>query len=139
MSTKSIIVISILLLADATVAKAKDVTAGLQLCKAINGAAKRLACFDQLTSATQSKKRTQATSDSSSGCKIEDWSFSEKASSIYINGTATCSTGKLIYRLYDGNTNKFITSGFTYIEGYAFQSYADGSTPGSLNIKYTIN
>jgi hypothetical protein len=71
-------------------------------------------------------------------CRIEDWTYADKGSSIYLNGTATCSTGKLIYRLYDGETGEFIASDFTFIEGFAFQSYTDGRTPDKLRMKYVV-
>jgi hypothetical protein len=74
----------------------------------------------------------------SGSCAIEDWKYAEKANNIYLNGTTTCPSGKLIYRLYDGQSGAFIGSNVTFIEGYAFQSYTDGVTPKSVRIKYVI-
>jgi hypothetical protein len=74
----------------------------------------------------------------SGSCAIEDWTYAEKADSIYLNGTATCSSGRLIYRLYDGRTGEFIASDTTYIRGFTFQSYTDGRVPEKLKIKYVI-
>lgn len=97
--------------------------------------------------ATQKTEKTVAatanksanTAEKTSGvCDIEDWKFSEKADKIYLNGTTTCSTGKLIFRLYDGQTGDFIGSNTTYIEGFVFQSFTDGDVPETLNIKYVI-
>jgi hypothetical protein len=104
-------------------------------CKAIENGASRLKCFDKIGAATNAALNNNA----NGGCAIEDWSFTDKADNIYINGTATCEKGKLTYRLYDGKTHKFIASDFTYIEGFAFQSYTDGVSPKNMEIKYTID
>jgi hypothetical protein len=74
----------------------------------------------------------------SGSCEIEDWKYENKAGSIYLNGTTTCPKGKLIYRLYDGQTGEFIASDETYIRGYSFQSYTDGLVPQGMKLKYVI-
>jgi hypothetical protein len=114
---------------------ADDTIATVAACKALKDEVARLQCFDRITL----DRTMPVTGDSKDGCKIEDWSYTEKADNIYINGSTSCEKGKLTYRLYDGKTHKFIASNFTYIEGFAFQSYTDGVVPSSLEIKYTID
>lgn len=72
-------------------------------------------------------------------CEIEDWSYQSKANALYISGATTCKEGQLTLRVYDGNTDEFLASDYTYIEGYAFQIYIDSRVPSSLNIKYSID
>jgi uncharacterized protein len=77
-------------------------------------------------------------SESNNRCAIEDWNYSDKANSIYINGRTTCASGKLLYSLYDAGTGQFIASDFTFIEGFTFRSYTDGAVPDRLRIKYSV-
>jgi hypothetical protein len=114
---------------------AEDMAAQLSKCKKIEAAKQRLECYDTLGGKTQSNSET---SQQSGECAIEAWNYTEKAGSIFINGSTTCATGKLTYRLYNGGSGEFIASDFTFIEGYAFQSYTDGKVPAKLQIKYTI-
>lgn len=95
----------------------------------------RLECYDALP--PQIEAVTLAvTSNLTGDCKIEDWSYSRRGSNAYIVGAATCESGKLNYRLYSGET--FLTSGFTYIEGFGFQAYAAIPELAEMQIKYTI-
>lgn len=94
--------------------------------------------FNRAVAEMALKEQQTAQNTADSTCKIEDWTYSEKAGSIYLNGSTTCKSGKLIYRLYDGETDEFIASDFTYIDGFAFQSYTDGRMPKSIKIKYVI-
>lgn len=75
----------------------------------------------------------------SSECKIEDFAFQEKADSLYISGATDCREGRLVIRFYDGATDEFLASDFTFIKGYSFQMYVDARVPERLNIKYTID
>ncbi|WP_407473531.1 hypothetical protein [Sulfitobacter sp. PM12] len=96
----------------------------------------RLECYDALS--PQIAAVTLAvTGDVTGKCKIEDWSYTRKGSNAHIVGAATCESGKLNYRLYDGET--FLTSGFTYIEGFGFQTYAAIPELAEMQIKYTID
>jgi len=103
---------------------------------------KRLSCyddllleFDEVSSVLKGSKPT-----ASKSCEIESWNFREKAGSAYITGSTTCAKGKLNYRLYrDEDGTDFLVSGFTFIDGFAFQTYADvGNVPSRMSIKYTI-
>lgn len=42
-----------------------------------------------------------------------------------MTGAVICESGRLDYRLYESGTDKFLTSGFTYFQGYAFQEYPE--------------
>jgi uncharacterized protein len=94
--------------------------------------------IDVPTVSFKAETNNDAVEPTSNGCKIEDWNYTEKARSVYLNGTTTCSSGKLIYALYDASSGAFIASDYTYIEGFAFQSYTDGFVPSTLRIKYSI-
>ena len=75
----------------------------------------------------------------SSECKIEDFSYQEKADSLYISGATVCREGRLTVRFYDGETDEFLASDYTFIKGYSFQMYVDARVPRQLNIKYAID
>ena len=72
-------------------------------------------------------------------CAIEDFKFQEKANSLYISGATTCREGRLTIRFYDGDTDEFLASDFTFIKGFSFQTYVDARVPKKLNIKYTVD
>lgn len=72
-------------------------------------------------------------------CKIEDFSYKEKAGRLYVSGATECREGRLTIRFYDGATEEFLASDFTYIKGYSFQMYVDARVPSRLSIKYTID
>lgn len=100
----------------------------------------RLTCYDSLSRKMLilSNSLRGRIHNSSGGCKIEAWNFKNQSNTIKLTGSTTCSSGRLDYRLYTENGGQFITSGFTYIKGFAFQTYADGSPQDELLIRYTI-
>ena len=69
-------------------------------------------------------------------CAVEATSYSQRGSHTYVTGATTCAAGRLDYRIYSGE--QFITSGFTYFQGYAFQFYAPGALPEGFEMKYEI-
>ena len=72
-------------------------------------------------------------------CQVEAWNAQEKADYYYITGATTCATGWLNYRLYDTNTDNFLISGRTFIEGFAFQIYADMPYyDGEVTMRYSV-
>jgi len=73
-------------------------------------------------------------------CKIEDWKYKQfTEDSIQIDGTTTCSNGRIVIKLYDGNTGNYISNKETYIRSGAFKTYVDGIAPKNLEIKYSIS
>ena len=73
-------------------------------------------------------------------CNIEDWKF-QKTSSQYItvDGTTTCNSGKLVLKIYDGDTSSYIGNDTTYIRNGIFKSLIRTSlSPSRLEIKFTI-
>lgn len=94
-------------------------------CPSIENDLDRLACYDA------------AIKDP---CKIEDWNYRKKGKYIQITGATTCREGRLAFRIYDKETSKFVTSDFTYIKGYVFDSYSEaGYFPKSISLKYVID
>jgi hypothetical protein len=75
----------------------------------------------------------------SEDCRIEGWNYKKIADKIYITGATTCREGRITIRVYDGSTDRFLVSGFTFIKGYAFQQYFDAEPPESIKIKYTVD
>ena len=76
-------------------------------------------------------------------CEIEDWkaTYMTGMQAIRIDGVATCDTGRITLRLYDGegNDRKFIAVETTYIEGHAFKEFARPfPKPAALSIRYSI-
>ncbi len=103
--------------------------------------AERLACYDGLSRkmqilASSTRGRIQNAYD---GCKIESWNFTNTSAGIKITGATTCASGKLNYRLYTEGDEAFISSGFTFIEGYAFQTFPDGPPQSRMIIRYTVD
>lgn len=73
------------------------------------------------------------------GCSIKSWNFRVvQTGSYYITGETTCAGGRLNYRLYTAE-DQFLTSGFTFIEGFAFQFYETLPTrPDQVGMRSTI-
>ena len=76
-------------------------------------------------------------------CQIEDWrwQYVEFYKVVSIEGTATCETGKITIRAYDGN-GEFVGTGWGFIEGHVFTITPIMDIlrkPRSLNIKSTID
>lgn len=99
----------------------------------------RLKCYDDLAEKMPAWLAGEDIPAASTKCEIESWNYRRKAGAAYITGSTTCRTGKLNYRLYDKSGDRFLTSGFTFIEGFAFQTYADvDKMPSEMFIRYTI-
>jgi len=73
-------------------------------------------------------------------CKIEAWKFHKTSSNyITVDGTTTCDNGKLVLKIYDGNTQNYIGNDTTYIKNGTFKSLIRTSVnPNSLEVKFTI-
>ncbi|WP_406646846.1 hypothetical protein QEZ52_00255 [Aliisedimentitalea scapharcae] len=98
----------------------------------------RLACFDELM--RDLPKWLEEGFVPVASCEIEDWKMQLRGNLPYMTGATTCPSGRLTYRMYDGETGEFVTSGFTYFEGYAFRDYPDTEAwPNSVDLKYTIS
>lgn len=77
-------------------------------------------------------------------CEIEDWThtYTGMMDALQIDGVATCDTGEVRLRLYDGegDTKKFLGVENAYIQGHTFQAIKIGvAKPIALSIKYSIN
>ena len=76
-------------------------------------------------------------------CEIEDWTHTYTAvmQSLVIDGVATCNSGTVRLRLYDGegDARKFIGVDTAYIEGHIFKALMlQVEKPRALSIKYSI-
>ena len=75
-------------------------------------------------------------------CEIEDWRWYTQSDTLVIEGVATCRSGRLVLRIYEGEgeATQFLGVADTFIEGYAFTAYtSDVTPPDSVTIKYTID
>jgi len=76
-------------------------------------------------------------------CEIEDWThtYTAMAQALQIDGVATCDTGRLMLRLYDGegDDRKFIGVENAFIKGHIFTAIKlQVAEPAALSIKYSI-
>lgn len=76
-------------------------------------------------------------------CEIEDWThtYTPVAQALQIDGVATCDTGRIRLRLYDGegDARKFVGVESAFIKGHTFQAIKlQAAEPASLSIKYSI-
>ena len=75
-------------------------------------------------------------------CVVEDWRwYSPFANTVTVEGVATCETGEIIIRLYEGDGEKpsFLGMDRGYIEGFAFDaSFLEVAKPKAPTIKYSI-
>ena len=82
--------------------------------------------------------------DRSGECELEDWRYwhSDVMSSLAVEGSVTCESGKIVLRLYGGTEeNKtFLGVADAYIDGYAFTALASDieTPPDNLFLKYSI-
>ena len=77
-------------------------------------------------------------------CEIEDWThtYIGMMEALQIDGVATCDTGEVRLRLYDGegDARKFIGVETAYIEGHIFTAIKlQIEKPQALAIKYSID
>ena len=85
-----------------------------------------------------------ACDDHEGDCGIEDWTYiySSSIEAIQIDGVATCDSGEIMLRLYDGtgDSRKFIGVERANIEGHIFQAYKlPVAEPAALSIKFSID
>lgn len=75
-------------------------------------------------------------------CEIEDWRwYSTAGSFLMVEGVATCDTGRIRIRLYegDGDKPKFFGTAEGLVEGHIFDAIGQNiPEPRSLSIKYSI-
>ena len=75
-------------------------------------------------------------------CEVEDWRWYTVADYLTVEGATTCSSGRIILRLYEGEGEgaKFLGIANAFIEGYAFEAVAQGVNPPpqSVSIKYSV-
>ena len=84
-----------------------------------------------------------ACDDHHGACEIEDWTYSYNAmmQAITIDGVATCDTGQVRLRFYDGEGDnaKFVGVDRAFIEGHIFKTILlPVEHPEALSIKYSI-
>ena len=75
-------------------------------------------------------------------CEIEDWRwYSTVGSFLTVEGVATCDTGHIRIRLYegDGDKPKFLGTAEGFVHGHVFDAIGQNiPEPQSLSIKYSI-
>ncbi len=86
---------------------------------------------------------TLACDDHHGVCEIEDWTYTYTGmmESLQIDGVATCDTGRIRLRLYDGEGDgrKFIGVESAFIKGHTFTAIKfQVAKPAALSIKYSI-
>lgn len=78
-----------------------------------------------------------ASASAALACDIEDMSYRTEHGYIIITGAMSCPSGRIDYRLYDGD-EKFVTAGSTFFQGHVLQIMERGDGPPSISIRYTI-
>ena len=73
-------------------------------------------------------------------CEIEDWRWSGPIGGyLTIDGAATCDTGRIRLRLYEGEGGKFLGVASSSIRGHTFEAIAtDVKSASAVAIKYSI-
>ena len=73
-------------------------------------------------------------------CEIESWRWYSTGDYLTIDGAATCDSGSITIRVYDGEGATFLGVATGFIEGHAFDAIATNvSKPTSVSIKYSID
>lgn len=84
----------------------------------------------------------QACDDHHGACEIEDWrSYGVPGGFLMIEGVATCDTGHIRIRLYEGGGDKpkFLGTAEGFIQGHTFEAIGQNiQPPESVSIKYSI-
>ena len=73
-------------------------------------------------------------------CTIENWRVYIQSDSLWIEGVASCDSGELFIRVYEGDN--FVGVMNTYIEGHIFTDYLDNLPKNqyeSISIRYSID
>ena len=73
-------------------------------------------------------------------CEVEDWRWSGPLGGyLTIDGVATCDTGRIRLRLYEGEGGKFLGVANSSIKGHTFEAIAtDIKSASAVAIKYSI-
>ena len=73
-------------------------------------------------------------------CEVEDWRWSGPMGGyLTIEGVATCDTGRITLRLYEGEGGKFLGVASSVITGHTFEAIAtDVKSATAVAIKYSI-
>ena len=81
-----------------------------------------------------------ACDDHAGTCEIEDWRWSPPIGGyLSIDGVATCNTGWIRLRLYEGEGGRFLGIAQSPIEGHTFEAIAtDVNSANAVAIKYSI-
>ena len=78
-----------------------------------------------------------ACDDHNGECEIEAWISRTTMDFLIIEGSATCNSGIVNIRLYDGDT--YLGNALGYVEGHALNATATGiDEPDDLQIRYSI-
>ena len=88
----------------------------------------------------QKQEKINSIKDQEFDCKIDAWKF-EKTSSQYItiDGTTSCNRGKLVLKVYDGDSSQYIGNDTTYINNGIFKSLIRTSlNPNKIKVNFTI-
>ena len=84
----------------------------------------------------------QACDDHHGTCEIEDWRWYTAAGSfLMVEGVATCDTGYIRIRFYegDGDKPKFLGTAEGFVQGHVFDAIGQNiPEPQLLSIKYSI-
>ena len=83
----------------------------------------------------------EACDDHHGVCEIEDWRWYSVADYLNIEGVATCDSGRIRIRLYEGEGDKakFIGTADGRIKGHTFEAIGQNiQPPQSVSIKYSI-
>ena len=71
-------------------------------------------------------------------CEIEDWRAINMMSSLMIEGVATCDSGMVSIRVYDGNS--YVGNATGFIKGHAFTALTPNvEASGPFTLKYSID
>ena len=73
-------------------------------------------------------------------CEIEDWRWSGPIGGyLTIDGAATCDTGWITIRVYEGDGGRFLGVATGEVKGHAFEAIAtDVKSASAVAIKYSI-
>ena len=72
-------------------------------------------------------------------CVLEDWNHEASVPGFFtLNGSATCEKGSVSFRVHDGDTDEFVTSGFGFVRGFVFSVVVQGNAPSNMSFRYVI-
>ena len=81
-----------------------------------------------------------ACDDHTGTCEIEDWRWSGPIGGyLTVDGAATCDTGWITIRVYEGDGGRFLGIATGEVKGHAFEAIAtDVTSAEAVAIKYSI-